>query len=76
MHLTHKTIQNILALSKDERLEYVFKKMDNSESAAPQEVLRALANAFQEELGIRDDKIDTLVFLMSLAALAREEVDA
>lgn len=72
MHLTRQTIKNVQALSKDERFAYLFKKMDDTTPAAPKEVLRALAAAFQEELGVEHDKMDTLVFLMSLAALARE----
>ena len=73
MYLSHKTIQNMHGLSEDERFWHVFDGMKVDQQPVPREILLGLAEAFAEELGVPEDKMDALVLLLEMAAWAAKE---
>lgn len=71
MYFGNKTMREVERLSKDEKFSYIFDKMLSHEDPAPPEVLRGIAEAFSDELGLSSDSdVDKLAFVLRLAAYA------
>jgi hypothetical protein len=73
MHFKHETLQSLRELAKDDKYGYVFDRLAGKGPFPHREVLERLAEAFQDELGVKDEKMPNLVFLLEMASVANRE---